>query len=42
MQKQVVLRFVAMSDVHVGEVNDTEANRFRQAMETSYKYAYEQ
>lgn len=42
MEKQVVLRFVAMSDVHVGEVNDTEANRFREAMEASYQYASKQ
>lgn len=37
--KEVVLRFVAMSDVHIGSVEDTDYKRFRQAMETAYDYA---
>ena len=42
MQKEVVLRFVAMSDVHVGEPYDEEAMRFGEAMEASYAYAMSQ
>ena len=40
--KEVVLRFVAMSDVHIGAVKDTDYNRFGQAMEAAYEYAESQ
>ena len=37
--KDVVLRFVAMSDVHIGAIGDTDYYRFGQAMITAYEYA---
>ena len=40
--KEVVLRFVAMSDVHIGAVGDTDYYRFGQAMITAYDYAESQ
>ena len=40
--KEVVLRFVAMSDVHIGAVGDTDYRRFGQAMEEAYEYAESQ
>ncbi len=40
--KDVVLRFVAMSDVHIGAVGDTDYYRFGQAMGTAYEYAQSQ
>lgn len=38
-EKKVVLRFVAMSDVHMGQTTDIEAERFAKAMKTAYDYA---
>lgn len=40
--KEVVLRFVAMSDVHVGAAFDTDYRRFGEAMDAAYKYAKSQ
>lgn len=40
--KEVVLRFVAMSDVHIGAVGDVDYYRFGQAMITAYEYAESQ
>lgn len=40
--KEVVLRFVAMSDVHIGAVGDTDYYRFGQAMIKAYEYAESQ
>ena len=37
-----VLRFVAMSDVHVGSMGDTASMRFGKAMDSAYKYAKSQ
>ena len=42
MRKDIVLRFVVMSDVHTGDTADVEAKRFKQAMEASYEYATSQ
>lgn len=39
VEREVVLRFVAMSDVHVSNVNDTYYQRFGKAMDNAYKYA---
>lgn len=40
--KEVVLRFVAMSDVHVGAAFDTDYRRFGEAMDAAYKYVKSQ
>lgn len=40
--KDVVLRFIAMSDVHIGAVGDTDYDRFGQAMDAAYEYAKSQ
>ena len=39
MSKEVVLRFVVMSDVHTGHVEDVEVVRFNKAMDVCYTYA---
>ena len=40
--KEVVLRFVAMSDVHIGAVGDTDYKRFEKAVKAAYDYAKSQ
>ena len=39
VKKEMVLRFAAMSDVHVSNVNDTYYQRFGKAMNKAYEYA---
>lgn len=41
-ETDVVLRFVAMSDVHIGSIGDTDYERFGKAMESAYDYAESQ
>lgn len=40
--KDVVLRFAAMSDVHIGSVGDTDYQRFGKVMKSAYDYAKSQ
>ena len=41
-EKDVVLRFVAMSDVHIGSMGDSSCERFGEAMKAAYNYAKSQ
>lgn len=42
VKKDVILRFVAMSDVHVSSVGDEDYNRFRDALAAAYEYSTSQ
>ena len=41
-ESDVVLRFVVMSDVHVGSAGDAQTQRFAKVMSTAYDYAESQ